>query len=230
MLAELVREDNAEKIELFYPNRETLYTDIIKAYRETILHLYHLGCRHLKLDDCTWGFFIDPSFAKILKLNKEALDQLQALYLRLNNGAVANLPDDLSITTHVCRGNYHSTWAMAGGYEPVGETLLANADVDAFFLEFDDERSGNFEPLRFLPAGKKVVLGLITSKSGDLEAKETIISRIYEASQYVPLEQIYLSPQCGFASTEEGNILTEEDQWEKIRLINEITEEIWQEV
>ncbi len=227
LYAELVREDNAAKIDRYYADHEALYEDIIQAYRETILQLYALGCRHLKLDDCTWGFFVDTSYAEILNLDQSALDALQQVYLRLNNGAIADLPEDLIVTTHVCRGNYHSTWAMAGGYEPVGNTLLANEHVDAFFLEFDDERAGDFEPLRFLPEGKKVVLGLVTSKSGELEEKESIISRIHEASQYVPLEQIYLSPQCGFASTEEGNILTEEAQWQKIQLINDITETVW---
>lgn len=225
--SELTREDNDDRIAQFYDNREDLFEDIGNAYRETILHLYKLGARHIKLDDCTWGMLVDTTFWE--KMTNGAYDTkaLQELYLDLNNRGVRDLPEDLKITTHICRGNYHSTWATSGGYEPVGETLFGHEDAEAFFLEFDDERSGDFSPLRHVPADKTVVLGLITSKDGKLEDKETIINRIKEASQYVPLERLSLSPQCGFASTEEGNILTEEDQWKKLQLVKEITEEVW---
>ena len=138
-----------------------------------------------------------------------------------------DLPNDLHVTTHVCRGNYHSTWAASGGYEPVADSLLGHEAVEAFFLEFDDDRSGDFQPLRFVPETKKVVLGLVTSKNGALEEKECLIARIKEASHYVPLERLSLSPQCGFASTEEGNILSEEDQWKKLQLIIEVADEVW---
>ena len=153
--------------------------------------------------------------------------QLENLYLELNNKALENLPEDLSISTHVCRGNYHSTYATSGGYEPVAESLFVKENVETYFLEFDDERSGNFEPLRFVPENKKVVLGLVTSKKPQLEDKEEVKKRIEEATKFVDLKRLSLSPQCGFASTEEGNILTEEDQWKKMQLVQEISKEVW---
>lgn len=225
--AELVRESNEEKVNQFYPNREDLFTDISKAYRDTILKLYELGCRDIKIDDCTWGMLCDQNFWKNMAGDNYDPQELQDIYLKLNNEALKDLPEDLRVSTHVCRGNYHSTWATSGGYEPVASTLFAKENVGNFYLEFDDDRSGNFEPLRHVPANKNVVLGLVTSKSATLENKESIIERIKEASQYIPLDQLSLSPQCGFASTEEGNILTEEDQWKKIRLIQEIAKEVW---
>lgn len=225
--AELLRESNEDRVNEFYPNREELYADIAKAYNDAILALYALGCRDLKIDDCTWAMLCDANYWKNMAGENYNPDDLKELYLKLNNDALTNLPKDLRISTHVCRGNYHSTWATSGGYEPVAATLFAKENVDNFYLEFDDERSGDFAPLRFIPKGKNVVLGLVTSKSSVLENKEAIIARIKEATQYVPLENLSLSPQCGFASTEEGNILTEEDQWKKLRLIKEIVEEVW---
>lgn len=227
LYAELVRGANEEKVNEFYPDREELYQDIATAYRETILALYDLGCRDIKLDDCTWGMLVDKNFWQTMTNGEYDTQAIQDFYLRLNNDALVDLPEDLHITTHICRGNYHSTWATSGGYEPVANTLLGHEDVEAFFLEFDDDRSGNFEPLRFVPEDKQVVLGLVTSKDGKLEDKETVIARINEASQYVPLERLSLSPQCGFASTEEGNILTEEDQWAKLRLVVDVANEVW---
>jgi 5-methyltetrahydropteroyltriglutamate--homocysteine methyltransferase len=227
LVAELVRGSNEEKLNDFYPDREVLYQDIAKAYRETILALYDLGCRDVKLDDCTWGMLVDKGFWQTMTNGDYDTQKLQDLYLRLNNAAIADLPEDLHVTTHVCRGNYHSTWATSGGYEPVANTLLGNEAVAAFFLEFDDDRSGDFEPLRYVPEDKQVVLGLVTSKDGKLEDKKSVIARIKEASQYVPLERLSLSPQCGFASTEEGNILTEEEQWAKLKLIIDVAEEVW---
>ncbi|OJG85659.1 hypothetical protein RV15_GL002535 [Enterococcus silesiacus] len=227
LLAELVRSSNEDKVNEFYPDRELLYQDIAKAYRETILALYDLGCRDIKLDDCTWGMLVDKNFWTTMTNGEYDTQALQELYLRLNNDAIVDLPEDLHVTTHVCRGNYHSTWATSGGYEPVADTLLGNQNVEAFFLEFDDERSGNFEPLRFVPEDKQVVLGLVTSKDGTLEEKETLVNRIKEASKFVPLERLSLSPQCGFASTEEGNILTEEDQWKKLSLVIDVANEVW---
>lgn len=225
--AELVRESNEDKVNEFYPDREDLYKDIAKAYNDAILALYAIGCRDLKLDDCTWGMLCDANFWKNMAGDNYNPNDLKELYLNLNNEALKNLPEDLILSTHVCRGNYHSTWATSGGYEPVAATLFAKENVENFYLEFDDERSGGFEPLRFVPEGKKVVLGLVTSKSPVLESKESIIARIKEATEYVPLERLSLSPQCGFASTEEGNILTEEDQWKKLQLIQEIVKEVW---
>lgn len=225
--AELVRGENEAKINEVYPNREELYHDIAEAYHKTILALYDLGCRDLKLDDCTWGMLCDTNFWSTMAGDAYNPEALKKLYLRLNNDALRGLPSDLKLSTHICRGNYHSTWAASGGYEPVAKELFGEELVDTFFLEFDDDRSGGFEPLRFVPSNKKVVLGLITSKKPELEDKETIKQRIKEATQYVPLDRLELSPQCGFASTEEGNKLTEEDQWKKIALINEIAAEVW---
>jgi methionine synthase II (cobalamin-independent) len=155
------------------------------------------------------------------------ISELQELYLRLNNDAIANLPEDLTVTTHVCRGNYHSTWATSGGYDPVAETLFGRENVSAYYLEYDTERAGDFAPLQAVSGDKIVVLGLVTSKSGKLEDKGEIIGKIQEAAKYIPAERLCLSPQCGFASTEEGNILTESEQWRKLEFIREIAEEVW---
>lgn len=225
--AELVRGKNQEKVFQYYTDYEELYQDIAQTYRQTILELYRLGCRNVKLDDCTWGMLVDKGYWQSMTNEDYDLQEIQDLYLQLNNAALKDLPADLHITTHVCRGNYHSTFASSGGYEPVAQTLFDKENVEAFFLEFDDDRSGDFAPLRFIPEGKQVVLGLVTSKSGKLEDKQVIIDRIYEATQYVSLEYLNLSPQCGFASTEEGNILPEQQQWEKLRLIIAITQEVW---
>ena len=225
--AELVRGINEEKVNEFYPDREVLYQDIARIYGETVQTLYTLGLRHLKLDDCTWGMLVDQGFWETMTGGAFNTEELQQLYLKLNNAALAGLPEDLVVSTHVCRGNYHSTWATQGGYGPVAANLFGKEAVSAFFLEFDDERSGGFEPLSQVPAGKQVVLGLITSKNGDLEDRETILHRIGEAAKYVSLENLSLSPQCGFASTEEGNILSEAAQWEKLRFIADICQEVW---
>ncbi len=224
--AELVRGENAKEIAKYYPDREELYRDISAAYHRAMLAFYQLGCRNLQLDDCTWGMLCDQKFWSTMAGNGYDVQALQELYLRLNNDALAGLPADLTVTTHVCRGNYHSTWATSGGYQPVAETLLARANVSAFYLEFDTERAGGFEPLRHVPANKSVVLGLFSSKTGALEDKAVILDRIKEAAQYLSLDRICLSPQCGFASTEEGNILTEAEQWDKLRFIKGIADEL----
>ncbi len=225
--SELLRGSNADKANELYPEREDLLKAISKAYRDAILAFYDLGCRDLKIDDCTWGMLCDKNFWQSMAGQDYDQEKLKSDYLKLNNDALKDLPKDLRISTHVCRGNYHSTWATSGGYEPVAETLFGKENVDNFYLEFDDDRSGDFRPLRFVPEGKNVVLGLVTSKNPALENKQNIIDRIKEASQYVSLDRLSLSPQCGFASTEEGNILTEEEQWNKIKLIKEIAEEVW---
>lgn len=221
--------ENKYKISDFYTNEEELYADIADAYRKTILKFYELGCRNIQLDDCTWGMLCSKEYmtAKGVTADEEKINSLKQLFLKLNNAAIENLPEDLVIGTHVCRGNYHSTWAGSGSYEPVADALFAKENVDTYFLEFDTERAGGFEPLRFVSGNKKVVLGLITSKQPQLEDKEYIKQRIKEATQYVPLDRLYLSPQCGFASTEEGNILTEEEQWKKVALVREIAKEVW---
>lgn len=225
--AELVRGENEQRLNAVYPNREELYRDLTAAYRAFILALYDAGCRSLQLDDCTWGMLCDHHFWEKMAGDTYNPENLQNLYLRLNNAVLENLPSDLAVTTHVCRGNYHSTWATSGGYAPVAGTLFGGENVQAYYLEFDDDRSGDFAPLAKISGDKLVVLGLITSKNPRLEEKAKIIQRVHEASAYVPLDRLCLSPQCGFASTEEGNVLTEQEQWEKIRLVREIAEGIW---
>lgn len=218
---------NWEKVLEHYDNEEELIQDIGSVYRTVIGQLYAAGCRNLQFDDCTWGVCVDPNGPAILGVDEAGLQDIIAKLIRVNNLAIEGKPEDLVITTHICRGNYNSTWACEGGYEKVAEKLFAEENVSAFYLEFDDERSGGFEPLRFLAPDKKVVLGLVTSKHGDLEDKEVIKRRIAEAAKYVPLERLALSPQCGFASCDCGNHLTDEDQWKKLALIKEVAEEVW---
>lgn len=225
--AELYREDNAKITSQFYPDLEELIADIAAAYQQVFTDLYAAGCRNIQMDDCTWGMVCDKGFWDQMSGAGYDANELQELYLRLNNAVLTNLPEDLTVNTHVCRGNYHSTWASNGGYAPVAERLFAREHVDAFFLEFDDERSGGFEPLRYVPEDKKVVLGLVTTKHALLERREGIIERIYEAAKYIPLERLYLSPQCGFASCEIGNKLIEQEQWKKVALVKSIAEEVW---
>lgn len=227
LLAELVRGVNQEALDRFYPDRGELHRDIAQAYRAAIRGFYDLGCRNLQLDDCTWGMLCDARFRESAARNGTDIGALQETYLRLNNEAIADLPEDLVLTTHVCRGNYRSTWAASGGYGPVSEALLGRSAVSAFYLEYDTERAGGFEPLALTPAHKQVVLGLVSSKQAELENPEAVANRIREAAQVVPLDQLCLSTQCGFASTEEGNLLTEERQWEKIALVREVAESVW---
>ncbi|WP_449603641.1 5-methyltetrahydropteroyltriglutamate--homocysteine S-methyltransferase [Paenibacillus sp. Marseille-Q9583] len=209
-----------------YPDQETLFQDIIAVYRTAIQAFYDAGCRYLQLDDTTWGTLCSGRHRAHLRSRGTDPDQLAKDYVRLINESIANRPDDMTIALHVCRGNFRSTWFAAGGYEPVAEELFSNTKVDAFFLEYDNERAGDFEPLRFIK-DQFVVLGLVTTKHGGLESKEQLKARIEEAAQYVDIEKLCLSPQCGFASTEEGNILTEEEQWDKIRLVIETAQEVW---
>ena len=226
-LAELERGDNLEKTRAWYPDEEALLQDIAAAYRQVIKDLYDAGCRNVQFDDCTWGMFCDTKYWEARQKGETSIEDLAARYVRVNNLAIEGHPEDLTITTHVCRGNYHSTWASAGGYAPIAPYLFDQENVSAYYLEFDDERSGDFEPLKYVSSNKQVVLGLVTTKKPELEAKDAVVRRIREASQYVPLERLCLSPQCGFASTEEGNKLTEEEEWNKLRLIKEISEEVW---
>ncbi|WP_151734029.1 5-methyltetrahydropteroyltriglutamate--homocysteine S-methyltransferase [Paenibacillus tengchongensis] len=209
-----------------YPDQESLFRDITAVYRQAIQAFYDAGCRYLQLDDTTWGTLCSGRHRAYLRSRGTDPDQLASDYVRLINESIAGRPDDMTIALHVCRGNYRSTWFAAGGYEPVAETLFARAEVDAFFLEYDNERSGDFAPLRYVQ-DQFVVLGLVTTKHGGLESKELLKARIAEAAEIVPIDQLCLSPQCGFASTEEGNMLTEEEQWDKLRLIIETANEIW---
>lgn len=218
-----------ESLRGVYATDEELADAIAAAYRQVIADLYAAGCRNIQFDDCTWGIYCDTDF--VAKTGMQAVDiqKVSELGVALNNAAIEGAPEDLVINTHVCRGNYHSTYAFEGGYDPVAPYLFAHENVDAFYLEFDTPRAGGFEPLAHIAEGKKVVLGLITSKQPGLEDKGTVKARIKEASKYVPLENLYLSPQCGFASCEIGNKLTEEEQWAKIALVQEIAAEVWGE-
>ncbi|UQS87299.1 5-methyltetrahydropteroyltriglutamate--homocysteine S-methyltransferase [Nicoliella spurrieriana] len=232
LYTELVRDPtNIAALEKFYgKDTDALVHDIGKAYHDLILALYEVGCRDVKLDDCTWGVLSDKKLWNVFAENGQSVDDLKQLYLRFNNEAIKDLPDDLRISTHVCRGNYASTWAASGGYQPVAHTLFAEENVDAYYLEFDDDRSGDFAPLNEVTPGKEVVLGLVTSKQPELENPENLVKRIHEAAEFVPLDKLSLSTQCGFASTEEGNHLTEKQQWKKIKLVIDTANEVWQTV
>ncbi len=215
-------------IKAVYPDIDEFFADAASAYGQAIRAFYDAGCRYLQLDDTVWAYLCSAEQLEQAKARGDDVDRLQERYARTINKALESKPADMTITMHVCRGNFRSTWISSGGYEPVAETLLANVNIDGYFLEYDTERAGGFEPLRFLPKGNKVVvLGLITSKSGTLENKDDVKKRIDEATKYVDLDQLALSPQCGFASTEEGNILTEEAEWAKLREIVEIAHEVW---
>lgn len=218
-----------ESLRSVYSTDEELFDAIAAAYRQVIADLYAAGCRNIQFDDCTWGIYCDTDF--VAKTGMQAVDiqKISELGVALNNAAIEGKPADLVINTHVCRGNYHSTYAFEGGYDPVAPYLFANENVNAFYLEFDTPRAGGFEPLKYVAEGKKVVLGLITSKQPGLEDKEAVKARIAEAAKYVPLENLCLSPQCGFASCEIGNKLTEEEQWAKVALVQEIAREVWSE-
>jgi 5-methyltetrahydropteroyltriglutamate--homocysteine methyltransferase len=211
-----------------YPNLEAYFHDVGQAYRKAIRAFYDAGCRYLQLDDTAWAMICDPKEREGSRKRGDDPDSLPAHYARMTNQALAGRPPDMVITTHSCRGNFRSTFIAQGGYEPVAERLLGELDVDGYFLEYDTDRAGSFEPLRFVPQGKKqIVLGLVTSKSGKLEKKDDIKRRIDEATKYVALDQLCLSPQCGFASTEEGNILAEDEQWAKLRMVVELADEVW---
>lgn len=209
-----------------YEDVKDFIEDVTEAYGEFFNEIYEIGCRNIQLDDCAWGSVVDPSFAERFHVDASSLEELKEEYLKINNDAIEKAPKGLNITTHICRGNYKSHYASEGSYDSVADYVLAREKVSAFYLEYDDERSGDFKALAKIPAGKKVVLGIVTSKRPELEDKEELIKRIKDAANYIPLENICISPQCGFSSTEEGNVLTEEDQWKKIKLIREVAEEI----
>ena len=211
-----------------YGTEEAFAEDVIKAYGKFIEEIYAAGCRNLQFDDCVWGGLVNPKLAVALTGRRgEALEEYKKVILALNNKVVEKAPADLTINTHVCRGNYHSTFFSSGAYDGVADLLFGEENVNAYYLEYDDERSGGFAPLAKITGNKKVVLGLVTTKTPKLEDRQAVIARIKEASQYVPLENLYLSPQCGFASCEIGNKLTEEEQWAKLKLVKEIAEEVW---
>jgi 5-methyltetrahydropteroyltriglutamate--homocysteine methyltransferase len=210
-----------------YPDVEEFWSDLAAAYAEQVRRLGELGCRYLQLDDTSLAYLNDPAQRAMISERGDDAEHLHLRYIRQINAALAGRPEGMNVTTHMCRGNFRSSWTAEGGYDFVAEALFGELDVDGFFLEYDDARSGGFEPLRFVPPGKMVVLGLVTTKRGELESKDDLKRRVDEAARFVPLEQICLSPQCGFSSTVEGNVLTAEQQAAKLRLIAETAEEIW---
>jgi methionine synthase II (cobalamin-independent) len=211
-----------------YKDRDAIFEDLARTYRQAIRGFYDAGCRYLQFDDTAWAYLCSQVELKKARERGLNADRLQQDYARVINMALEGKPADMVITTHVCRGNFRSTWIAEGGYEPVAETMLAKLNYDGYFLEYDTARAGGFEPLRFLPKGHKiVVLGLVTTKTGTLEKKDDVKRRIEEATKFAALDQLCLSPQCGFASTEEGNVLAEDEQWAKLRMIVELADEVW---
>ena len=210
-----------------YPNLDEYWEDLITAYRSEVAALYAAGCRYLQLDDVSFAYLCDPEFRRQMTARGDDADEMIIRHRDAMNAVVANRPKDLFISTHMCRGNFRSRWVASGGYEPIAERIFGGLDVDAFFLEFDSERSGGFEPLRFLAPGKTAVLGLVTTKTASLENVEDIKMRIEEASKIVPLAQLALSPQCGFSSTHHGNDITADDQWKKLDLVVQVSNQVW---
>ncbi len=213
--------------ESIYPDVEEFWSDVSAAYAEEVRRLADQGCRYLQIDDISLAYLNDPAQRAYISGRGEDAEHMHLRYISLINDAIAARPEGMAVTTHLCRGNYRSSWVASGGYDFVAEALFNELDVDGFFLEFDDARSGGFEPLRFVPQGKVVVLGLVTTKRPQLESKDELKRRIDEAAKYVPLDQLCLSPQCGFSSTVEGNSLTLEDEIAKLRLVVETASEVW---
>lgn len=228
VLAQFTMPFNREATEKYYDNDAELIDDLVAAYKKVIDDLYEAGCRNVQLDDCTWGMLADKTAPFSYGTTVEGLKEIQQTYKDINNRVIANAPEGVTVATHVCRGNFHSTYASSGAYDAVAEVLFGEENAAGYYLEFDDERSGGFAPLAKVSGNKKIVLGLVTTKSSVLESKKAIIERIHEAEKYVPLDRLYLSPQCGFASCEIGNKLTEEQQWAKLKLVKEIAEEVWE--
>lgn len=210
-----------------YPDEEEFWADLSRAYAEQVLAMAALGCTYLQLDDTSLAYLNDPKQRTLLAERGDDAEHQHLRYIKQINAALADRPEGLTVTTHMCRGNFRSSWAAEGGYDFVAEAVFSSLNVDGFFLEFDDDRSGSFAPLRFVPPGKRVVLGLVTTKSGALERKDDLKRRIDDAAKYVPLEQLCLSPQCGFSSTVEGNVLTYDQQVAKLALIVETAADVW---
>lgn len=211
-----------------YPDLKVYFADLAQTWKDAIQAFYAAGCRYLQLDDTVWAYLCSTEQQQQIRERGEDPEELARIYAQVLNTALEDKPADLTVGLHVCRGNFRSTWISEGGYEPVAEVLFGGVNIDAFFLEYDNERSGGFEPLRFIkPGHQQVVLGLITTKTGELEDPAQVKARLQEAAQFVSLDQICLSPQCGFASTEEGNSLSENQQWQKIRLVVDITNQVW---
>jgi 5-methyltetrahydropteroyltriglutamate--homocysteine methyltransferase len=213
--------------ETIYPTMEEFYHDLGQAYRSAVRAFADAGCRYLQIDETNLAYLCDPEQRQMIRDRGDNPDELPHIYARLINAAIADIPPDMRITMHSCRGNFRSLWISQGGYEPVAEIVFNEIGIHAWFMEYDSDRAGGFEPLRFVPAHKQVVLGLVTSKTGALESKDYLKRRIEEASRYVSLDQLCLSPQCGFASTEDGNVLSQTEQWAKLERIVEVAGELW---
>ena len=210
-----------------YPDQNEYWHDLGQAYKGAVKGFYDVGCRYLQIDDCSFAYFCDPAQLKMLSDRGDDPKKLPEIFAGMINAGVAGRPADLTTSIHVCRGNFRSTFVSSGGYEPIADLLFNKTNVDAYFLEWDSDRAGDLSPLRFLPKGKKVVLGLVTTKTGTLESKDAIRRRIDEATKYTSLDQLCLSPQCGFASTEEGNTLAETEQWAKLQMVVDLAKDVW---
>ena len=213
--------------EAIYPSMDDFYRDLGTTYRKAVRAFADAGCRYLQLDEVNLTYLCDPELRKQVTTRGDDPDKLPMIYADMINAAMSDIPADMTISMHLCRGNFRSTHVASGGYEPVAEILFNTINVHGYFMEYDTERAGGFEPLRLVPKGKTVVLGLVTSKAGQLESRDLLRRRIDEAAKYVPIDQLALSPQCGFASTEEGNTLAEDEQWAKLRMIVDLSEEVW---
>ena len=210
-----------------YPDLELFFDELAQTYKDAIAAVYAAGCRYLQLDDTIFAHLCDEEQRQKLQDGGTDPDHLAITYTKTINSALQDRPKDLRVTTHSCRGNYRSSWFSQGGYEPIADILFNQTNVDGYFLEYDTDRAGDFQPLRFLPSGKQAVLGLITSKTGSIENKDDIKRKLDEACQFVDIEQLCLSTKCGFARNEEGNVLAEDEQWRKLGLIVEIADEVW---
>lgn len=228
-LEQLIMPFARENTMKYYANDEEVINDLVKCYNGFIKDIYDAGCKNLQFDDCSWGLLVDDSALRVFNTNVLGLERIKQQFVDINNQVINNAPKDLIINTHICRGNFHSTYASRGAYDGVSQYVFKYENVNAFYLEYDDERSGGFEALKLIPDDKYVVLGLVTTKSPKLEDEEAIINRIKEASKYHPLDHLCLSPQCGFASCEIGNKLTEDEQWAKLKLVRKIALKVWQE-
>jgi 5-methyltetrahydropteroyltriglutamate--homocysteine methyltransferase len=213
--------------ESIYPDMADFYNDLGTTYRKAVCAFADAGCRYIQLDEVNFTYLCDPALRDQVSERGDDPERLPHIYARIINTAISDVPDDMTTAMHLCRGNFQSTFVASGGYEPVAEILFNEINIQAYFMEYDTERAGGFEPLRLVPKNKTVVLGLVTTKTGALETKDELRRRIDEATKFISLDQLCLSPQCGFASTEEGNILGEDEQWAKLRMIVELAEDIW---
>ena len=213
--------------EAIYPDMNDFYRDLGRTYAQAVRAFADAGCRYLQLDEVNFAYLCDPKLRAQVANRGDDPEKLPQIYAGMINAAISDIPSDMTVAMHLCRGNFQSTFVASGGYDPVAEILFNSINVHGYFMEYDSDRAGGFEPLRLVPKGKTVVLGLVTSKSGQLESRDALKRRIEQAAKFVPLEQLCLSPQCGFASTEEGNILAEDEQWAKLRMIVEVAEEVW---